>query len=204
MAATKKTAARESEAALDDDKKSPGPQDRDYDEITYFPSDGDPIRTTWNGVKFNAHIPVKIARKHTVQVPERVETQLADGTIVSRTVEKRIPMVELALGNCRFGVNGNPPAAREEAKAKTPETPDEYRAYAMRWIASATEPGAMDARWVAEQTLRDKCGCDDADVRYLRPFFESRHEVLSGGSGGKGLREIPVGLSKEEMAMGVR
>jgi hypothetical protein len=179
----------------------------DHDEITYVPEDGDPVRVKWNGIEFKAHVPVKISRKHTVLSLIRKEREMSDGQIVSRALEQRIPMVDLARGNCRFMVNGEAPAERKTGRVAAPENSDEYRGYAMRWIAASTEPSAMDARWVSEEMLREKCGCDDADLVYLRPFFEARVEALGGGgNSGGGLKEYipPEALTPEERAKGLR
>jgi hypothetical protein len=101
---------------------------------------------------------------------------MPDGTIQTRHVEKKISMVELARGNPSFMVNGEKPAERQSGRIRTPETPDEYRGYAMRWIAGSTEASAMDARWTSEETLRNRCGVNDQDISYIRPFFEAKHD----------------------------
>jgi hypothetical protein len=151
----------------------------EVDEITYIPSEGAPSRTEWNGIKFIAGVPVKVSRKHTVLVPLPVETTAADGTIQTRHLEKRLPMVELAKNNPDFSVNGEPPAARKDGVVRLPSNPDEYRGYAINWIARSTAAGAMRQRWEAEAPLRDKCGCDDNDIAYLMPFYEARIEQTS-------------------------
>src|SRR5437899_475089 len=139
------------------------------DEITYIPGEGDPAKTTWNGVTFHANKPVKVSRRHTVLVPMRQEFSAPDGSIISRAIEKRIPMVELAKGNPFFSVNGKEPAKRIEGKARVPDTPETYRGYAMAWIAEATSDRSIDARWAAEAGLREKCGVNDADIAWLMP-----------------------------------
>lgn len=152
--------------------------ERDYDEITYCPGDGDPARTTWNGLEFKSHIPTRVSKKHTILVPMPTEITAADGSVLTRHVEKRVPMAHFAKGNPHFMVNGDAPAARVNARARTPETPDEYRGYAMRWIAGSTEASAMDVRWSQESVLRNLCGVNDQDIAYLRPFFEARRDTL--------------------------
>jgi len=158
---------------------------RDYDEITYLPGDGDPPRTRWNGVEFKAHIPVKVLRTQVVSVPMPIQTKgqdgelingivQPDGSIQTRHVERKVPMVELAKNNPAFSVNGETPAKRKMGTAKVPTDSDEYRGYCIAWVAASTNQLEMDARWNAEQDLRDKCGCDDRDIGYLRPFFEAR------------------------------
>jgi hypothetical protein len=185
-------------AASEDDK---------YDELTYIPEDGDPIRTRWNGIEFRAHVPVKVSRKQIILVPLRQETTLASGEVVTRAIERRVPMVELARGNSRFAVNGVPPQQRTSGAITTPETPDEYRGYCMRWIMASTAVSAMDSRWSMEEALRAKCGCDDKDIVYLRPIFEARVEALGGKTetgllgGTGGMKETLAGLTPRELAM---
>jgi hypothetical protein len=152
--------------------------DRDYDEITYFPGEGDPVRTTWNGLTFAAHVPTKVSKKHTVLVPMPQTTQMPDGTMQTRHIEKRIAMAELARNNPHFMVNGERAAMPDKHKVRVPESPDEYRGYAMRWIAGSTDASSMDVRWTAEQALRDRCGVNDSDIAYLRPFFEAKVSMM--------------------------
>jgi hypothetical protein len=184
---------------------SPRQTDREIDEITYLPEDGDPVRVKWNGTEFKAHVPVKISRKHTVLVPIRQERELPDGNIVSRAIERRVPMVELAMGNCRFMVNGIPPQQRNKATIITPETSEDYRGHALKWIMASSSTSVMDARWAAEEALRNKCGCDDKDIAYVRRIFEARIEALAESSdfigAGHGMREVLKGLTPAELAM---
>jgi len=149
------------------------------DEITYHPGEGDPARTKWNGLEFKAYVPVKVSAKHTVAVPIREEIKQPDGSIITRAVERRIPMLELARQNHKFSVNGEAPFMHKMGAARVPTTPDEYRGYAISWIAASTAASAMDARWEAEETLREKCGVEDTDIAYLRPFFEARREQVT-------------------------
>jgi hypothetical protein len=154
---------------------------RDYDEITYFPGEGDPARTDWNGLKFVAHIPTKVSKKHTVLVPMPTTVTMPDGTIQTRHVEKRVPMVELAKDNPYFMVNGKQADKPLPAKIRLPDGPDEYRGYALRWIAGSTESSAMQVRWDAEAALRERCGVNDSDIAYIMPFFEAKLEGFPKG-----------------------
>jgi len=176
------------------------PQNPNVDMITYMPADGDPVRTVWNGIEFTAHIPVAVPKSKTILVPTKIRTPMKDedgkpmlddagkqqfhdgvlqpdGTLQTRHVEKPIAMVELAKGNCRFSVNGAAPSATKLGKMRQPTNSDEYRGYALAWIASATDPAQMDARWANEKTLRETCGCTEQDEASLLPFFEARHDV---------------------------
>lgn len=152
--------------------------ERDYDEITYIPGEGDPARTEWNGLKFIAHIPTKVSKKHCVLVPMPTTVTMPDGTVQTRHVEKRIPMAEIAKGNPTMMVNGQVADKPAAAKARLPEDPDQYRGYALRWIAASTEASAMQVRWDAEQALRDRCGVNDSDIAYIVPFFEAKREGM--------------------------
>lgn len=195
------------QTVADDENRMPVQKtDQETDEITYLPEEGDPVRVKWAGLEFKAHVPTKVSRKHVVLTLQRIQSELPDGSIVSRAVEKRTPLAELAKGNCRFMVNGVPPAERETGRVATPDNSDEYRGYCMRWVAASTAPSAMDARWQAEEMLREKCGCNDHDIAYLRPFFEARHEALGGGtpSGHGRMREVLMGLTPNEIAMEAR
>jgi hypothetical protein len=156
---------------------------RDYDDITYFPGEGDPVRTSWNGLTFVAHIPTKVSKKHTVLAPMPVEVTMPDGTVQTRHVEKRIPMAELAKNNPTFMVNGKQADRPQPKRTRLPESPDEYRGYALRWIADSTELSAMQVRWDAEQALRDRCGVNDSDVAYIMPFYEAKRDGLDFARG---------------------
>ncbi|HEX4828307.1 MAG TPA: hypothetical protein VFV12_08780 [Xanthobacteraceae bacterium] len=183
---------------------APERKDTDYDEITYIPENGDPVRVRWNGLEFTAHVARKIPRTMTVLSLIRKETDMPDGTTQSRAVEKRVPLVELAKGNCRFMVNGKKPQAVGGGEGqRTPKTASEYKGYALEWIAGSTQATAMDARWNAEEPLRDKCEVGDDEIRYLRPFFEARHEALGGG-GHKPMREVRMGLTRAELELDAR
>jgi hypothetical protein len=105
--------------------------DVEVDEITYIPEEGDPIWARWNGIEFKAHVPVKLSRKHAYDVPMPTQHTLADGTIVTKHVEKRVSMVEIAKGNPKFSVNGEAPAKKREDESRVPTNSEEYRGYAI-------------------------------------------------------------------------
>lgn len=182
-------AGANADAATTAKRRAPAKAEEAFDEITYIPQNGDPVRTTWNGIHFPAHIPVKVPRTVTIAVPMPIQTKGADGELINgivqpdgsiqtRHVERKVPLVELAKGNPLFSVNGAAPAEAKKGQARVPDTPDQYRGYAIRWIAASTNAKDMDARWNAEVDLREKCGCNDEDIGYLRPFFEARHDQL--------------------------
>ena len=153
-------------------------------EVTYIPGDGDPHRVTWGGLEFKAYVPTKVGVTHAISVPLRKEHVLADGTVQSRNVETRVSLVELARGNPSFAVDG----VRTERKvgtARVPSSNDEYRGYAIAWIAASTAAQPMDTRWDAEADLRGNCGVDDKDIAYLRPFFEARRDQVKAAEIGQ-------------------
>lgn len=151
---------------------------KDHAEVTYLPLNrDDPHTIEWHGIRFQAFVPVKISLKHTYLVPQRVEHALADGSVVTKHIEKPMALVELARGNPSFAVDGVQ-AERKQGMLRTPESAPEYRGYCTRWILASTEAKAMDARWDAEHALRERCNVDAADIAYLRPFFEAQKEQL--------------------------
>jgi hypothetical protein len=98
-----------------------------------------------------------------------------DGTLQTRMVETDVPLATLAKGNCRFSVNGAPPAfSDKKGVARTPETVAEYRKYAMDWIAGADNKLNMTQRWKNEAPLRAELGWTGDDDGYLMPFFDAR------------------------------
>jgi hypothetical protein len=85
-------------------------------------------------------------------------------------------MVELAKTNHTFGVNGAQPIAKKAGVARVPNNPDVYRGYAIKWIAQTTSLTELDARWAAEQELRENCGVAESDIAFLMPFLGARRE----------------------------
>lgn len=160
---------------------------KDYAEITYIPDNGDPVRTTFAGIEFKAYVPVKVALVHAITVGLRKEVTMPDGSIQSRNVDTRISVAELLKGNRFFSVDGVQ-AAKKSASARVPTDPDMYRGYAISWIAASTNASSMDARWDGEAALRERCGCDDKDIAYLRPFFEARHDECDASAADGGVK----------------
>jgi len=158
-------------------------RDKPSAEITYLPGDGDPHRVTWGGLEFKAYVPTNVALTHAISVPLRKEHALADGTVQSRNIETRVSLVELARGNPSFSVDGVQ-AARKVATARVPTSNDEYRGYAIAWIANSTDAAVMDTRWDTEAALRGQCGVDEKDIAYLRPFFEARRDQVKAQGAG--------------------
>lgn len=151
-----------------------------FDEVTYVPGHGDRPVTKWNGIEFRANVAVRIPRNKCVMAPVKQESQLPDGSIVTRAIERRIPMVELARGNPVFMVNGVKPKKREGLDVRLPVDANSYRSYAIRWIAGCNLADEMIDRWNGEQKLRDRCGVDAQDLHHILPFFEARKMECEG------------------------
>jgi hypothetical protein len=145
--------------------------------VTYLPTDGDPIKVVWNGIEFRANVPVDLPHGKTILVPMRKEYNTPEGDLRAKSVETRISMVELARGNPSFSVDGVQ-AERKIGTARLPTDNDQYRGYAMHWIRDATTLSALNMRWDSEAALRERCGCDDKDVNWLRPFLEARRDEV--------------------------
>lgn len=172
---------------MTDPTEKPKPQGRanekTHAEVKYIPLDpGDPNETTFAGIKFRANVAGEVPRNHLVQSLQREEITTADG-IRTRSVERKIPALDLLKKNPHFEVDGER-ARRQAPHARVPDSADEYRGYCIAWIAESTGARAMDTRWDAEKGLRDRCGCDKADIDYLRPFFENRRSECNDADSG--------------------
>lgn len=150
------------------------------DTYVYRPGRQDQVFTRVNGVDFHANKEVRIARNKTIEQLIRQESQLPDGSIVSRAVTKRIPMYEVLRQNHMFEVNGSQPQKPEIMTSRLPADANSYRSYAIEWIAKSQSAHEMEVRWEKEQSLRDRCGIDTADLMHINPFFEARFEDLKG------------------------
>jgi hypothetical protein len=152
---------------------------RDYDEITYVPGPQDPNFTRFNNVTFKANVPTKVEHSKTVQQLIRKVREHDDGSVTTSGVETRVTMAKALEDNPCFSINGKPPRPRKRAEAKLPATAEQYRAWATKWIAESDDGSAMDARWEAEQKLRDNCAVDDQDVSHLMAFYHARHSQVT-------------------------
>ena len=155
---------------------------------TYTPlENGDPISTVVAGILFKAGQPVDIAG---VQVESlKVEqSENEKGEIVNRSKACRVTLASILEKNPYFSIDGKPaPAKAALGRPRTPKTPEEYRAYAIRWFTGAESTVALSDRWKAEAVMREKLGVHDdgEDVAYLRPFYEGRfHELQQAEAAG--------------------
>lgn len=153
---------------------------KNYDEITYVPGPQDPPFTRWNGVDFQANKPVRVSKDKTVLAPIRKENVLADGSIVSRGIEQRISMGELAKGSPVFRVNGVDPAPRKKIYSRMPADAHAYKSYSIEWIAKCETEVELVSRWDGEEALREKLGVEIAELQNIMPFLEARRDALKG------------------------
>ena len=124
--------------------------------ITYIPvHDGDPHSVLWNRHRFHANKPAKI--------------QDVKGGLTAAE------MVEAAKGNPWFKVEGH---ERAKAIPVTPETPEQYRSYAIGWIRISNSSREMTARWREEEDLRTICGCGEDDIEYIQTIYKGRFAIL--------------------------
>jgi len=159
------------------DVKTEAPASAGGAKVVWHPEEGDPAKMTMNGIEFKANVPVMIPASKMISYPERKEHYLADGTLQSRGVEVKKPMVEILRTNPCFSVDGVR-TEREAGKARVPQDADQYRGYALRWIRESTSLEQIVQRWDGEEELRDRCGCAPKDISYLTPFLEARKEQV--------------------------
>ena len=146
--------------------------------IVYRPQDpSDPVEMLFGGVKFKANEPVEVPYSKTILQLLREERETPEG-IRTRAVERAVPLPDVVRGNPWFEVDGVK-AERKKATARVPDSADEYRGYAISWIATSMSADSMDKRWVAEEGLRQRCGVSSTEISYIRPFFDARHMECS-------------------------
>jgi hypothetical protein len=124
--------------------------------ITYTPiHPGDPADTLWNRHRFRANIPV---------TPQDVKGGLSAKE-----------MVEAAKGNPWFSVEGEEQA---QATPTVPETPEQYRSFAIGWIRTSTNSKEMAARWRAEADLRIQCGVSEEELIDIQGVYKNRSDIM--------------------------
>jgi hypothetical protein len=124
--------------------------------ITYIPiHPGDPADTLWNRHRFRANVPVQVR-----DVPQGLTA---------------VQMVEAARGNPWFAVEGE-----EQARAIpiTPETPEQYRSYAIGWIRTAVTVREIESRWRNEEDLRVQCGVSDSEMADILGVKKNRLDIM--------------------------
>lgn len=159
-------------------EESVTPKKRDNaSSVVYSPNDGDPIRTSCHGVEFRANVPVIIPHDRMCSVMITKKTIGPEGEERSKGHETKISLVELLKTNQNFIVDGVE-LERRQGSAKLPTDPDQYRGYALGWIRATNTLKQLHNRWDGEEALRDKCGLENGDLNYLRPFLDAKREQL--------------------------
>lgn len=124
--------------------------------ITYIPiHPGDPADTLWNRHRFRANVPVKVR-------------DVAQGLTAKQ-------MVEAARNNPWFLVEGEEQA---QATPSIPETPEQYRSYAIGWIRTSTNSKEMAARWRSEEDLRVQCGVSNEELVDIQAVYKNRSDIM--------------------------
>lgn len=124
--------------------------------ITYSPvSESAPYETIWNKHRFRANVPV-------------VVRDVSGGNTAAQ-------MIESAKLNTDFMVDGFP---RAQARPIDPETPEQYKTYAVGWIRHSVSSTEMTRRWRNEKDLREDCGVGTDDEEYLASIFQPRLSLL--------------------------
>lgn len=116
--------------------------------VTYVPQqEGDPHKTRWAGIVFHANVPVRVTNPR---------------------------LVEKARENPWFHVGEGPPVPRTAPKRERPKTPDQYRAHVVAWLKEMDSPEELQARWIAEEGLRQECGVGPGDLDYLETLIRPK------------------------------
>jgi len=125
--------------------------------VTYLPSEGDPIKTTWMGITFHANVPKEVTNQ----------------ALIAKAKQNRF-----------FKVGDFNPARDRVSVENTPlpKTSEQYRAHAVAWIKTVESVDDLDTRWQSEETLRMHCGVGTDDIEWLQDFLgPKRHELKRRG-----------------------
>jgi hypothetical protein len=128
----------------------------DLPTIMYTPiHPGDPAATLWNRHRFMANVAVKVR-----DVPQGLTAK---------------EMIEAARNNPWFKVEGEEQASTAPI---IPETPEQYRSFAIGWIRTATTSREMAARWKSEEGLRIDCGVSDTEITDIQAVYKNRMDIM--------------------------
>lgn len=154
-------------------------------EAMYVPGPHDLAWTKVNGIRFQAGKWVELdtdKREHCIETPIPVKNTDAFGNEFTRTQLKYIPMGESLAANPFFEVREKggkvKVSAEQKRRAGAPETAEEYKAYALKWIEEGTDPDEMKNRWRREQPLRDRVGAADAIAEEIYATFSTKVEMM--------------------------
>lgn len=157
----------------------------EYVNITYTPlQDGDPIRTVWNGLEFQANKPVPVPMFASYDTPLSMPVVDKKTGIITRvTSEVKMSVVERAKQNPYFRVEGFTQAKAADRPRTTwdlPKTSAGYRSWCLQWFLEQTDAKELEERWMLEDDLRKKCMYDSDDEAWVRPFRDMRIAQLAG------------------------
>ena len=156
-------------------------------EVRYIPGEGDLAHTKWNGIRFRAGEWVELDDKkpeHQIEVPIPKKHVDAMGNEFTRTTLQMIPMSEMARTNPHFEVRDKGGKVEKSSTDKkrelntSPQTAEEYQAYALKWIRQAEDADEMRARWRREASLREKVGAADAIAEEVFTHLQMKVEAL--------------------------
>ncbi len=120
-------------------------------DIIYTPQDAaDPSVTEWHGFVFEANKPTSVPDGHA--------------------------LVGLVEGNPWFSSGGK--RKKKQGPSDDPTTPEEYRAYAIKWINESTSSGAMTSRWDNEEPMRRSVGWGSDDDDAIAQIFQPKLDEL--------------------------
>lgn len=152
--------------------------------VTYVPlQEGDPIKTTWNGLLFHANKPVPIPLDASFTGPACIKDKKTRNR--RQIDEHEYNMVDLAKQNPFFRVEGfdiKQVHAEVLSRFDLPKTSAAYRSWVLTWLQTMTDADDLDSRWAAEEQIRDQCLYDHEDERFLMPMVEARRNFLRGSA----------------------
>ena len=144
--------------------------------FVYRPQDeGDKLELDQGGVIFRANVPVEVPDTVMVQQLVREERETKDGLKAYSYVERMVPLYQVLGNNPWFEIDGKRPE-RQKIQLKLPQTPDEYRGFAIEWITRSSSAVTLEQRWISEAGLRDRCGVSPGDLAHILPVYENRRK----------------------------
>ncbi len=152
--------------------------------LTYKPGPHSPVTTTFHGLTLEANIPIELTDADVAEIDVVDLIPNDDGLVRSRTVKKRIPLLELAKNNPSGELLVEGHEARKPGRPPVPKTAEQYKAWATRWIGECLDHEVLESRWKKEAALRVACQADgEAISRELNALFSRRHAELKRAAG---------------------
>jgi hypothetical protein len=146
-----------------------------YRPRSYPDGTSDPAVCLAYGRKFQANIPVELTDRDTV-LQLLVEP---NPLVIGKThgVERYVPISQAMVGNPSFEIIGTPRG--KPGRKAAPKTADEYRAYALAWLAITEDADDLTERWNDEAKLRETCGVSESDLDLIEPQFTAKYHQLN-------------------------